>query len=775
MIDQAVSRGTTPRYRSGVHLALVCALAGVVTLAATVRADGPTASEPNRPSVRPAGVDEPVYGCGKAHAALRRFSRPIEAERTPGDRAYAAAMGDTDVQHYDLDIEVSNFNTGANTCLLSGTNRMTIESRSVSLTEFLFRLRSNYTITDAILNDTLPVTVDVLSSSTRRVMLDRAYGIGEVFTLTVAYTGQTDSGGMGSINVGIQPNGNPTVATLSEPYFAYSWWPVKDGDVWQPGDNSDKSTIAFSMTVPTSLTVASNGSLLGIDQLANDRHRFRWDTNYPTAPYLVSFSAAEYNTWTEQYDHPSGQMPVEFYVYPSWDSGGARSAWNLSVDMLGVFAQVFGEYPFIQEKYGICNFLFGGGMEHQTITGQGGFGESLTAHELGHQWFGDAITCKTWSDIWLNEGFAEYSECIWEEFKSGSQDKAAYLNAVRIRKPGFTTTTVYIPPAETSSVSRIFYYTTSYLKGAWVLHQLRHVVGEDEFFDFLIHYRTMYEDSALDTAEFIATAGAFFGEDLSWFFNQWLYEGGGPNYRWGWDSVDVDGQDYLRVHIEQYQQSGLTVFTMPIDLHVQTTAGSTIVQAWNDARFEWFVFPVDGVPQSVSFDPEDWVLRYITQQTSYVDGPPKIVDVFPPAGGRVGVEDAITEVRITMEEPVDVTPSDVQLVGLGIGPVGFTMTSGSPTNTIVLQFAQPLPRDSYTLEVFDSVVSAASGMALDGEIGAYGGPLLPSGDGEPGGSAVIEFRILFTIPTASTWGLAVFVLALLSAGTVLLRRVRRPA
>jgi len=775
MNNLAAVRGTTPRYRSGILPVLVCGVLLRPADVPTARAEGPIPSVHDHSSVQPAGVDEPVLGCGKARAALRRFSRPIEGERTPGDIAYAAAMPNTDVLHYDLDIEVSNFNPGANTCLLSGTNRMTVESRSAGLAQFLFRLRDNFTITDAMLNDTLPVSVDVLSPSTRRVTLDHAYGVGEVFTLTVAYTGPTDSGGMGSIDVDSQPNGAPTVATLSEPYFAYSWWPVKDGDVWLPGDNSDKSTIAFSVTIPSSMTVASNGLLLGIDRLSGERRRFHWDTNYPIAPYLVSFSAAQYNTWTEQYDYAGGQMPVEFYVYPSWDSPSNRSGWNRSVDMLGVYAQVFGEYPFIQEKYGIYNFLFGGGMEHQTITGQGGFSEALTAHELGHQWFGDAITCTTWSDIWLNEGFAEYTECIWEEFKSGSQNKASYLNAVRARKPGVTNWTVYVPPADTSSVSRIFNYTTTYLKGAWVLHQLRHVVGEEAFFDFLIYYRTMYEGSALDTAEFIATANTFFGQDLNWFFSQWLYEGGMPSYRYGWNSVDVDGQNYLRVHIEQFQQTGPPVFTMPIDLHVQTTTGPTILTVWSDAALEWFVLPVGGTPLSVALDPEDWVLHQFVQQVSYVPGPPKIVDVYPPAGGWAAVEDAISEVRITLQEPVNVTSSDVQLVGLDRGPVGFTMTSGSPTGTIVLHMTQPLTRDLYTLTVFDTVVATASGMALDGEIAAGAASPLPSGDGTPGGTAEITFRILNVIPTTSTWGFAVLLLALLAAGSVLLRRIRRPA
>src|SRR5262249_15754047 len=150
-----------------------------------------------------------------------------------------------------------------------------------------------------------------------------------------------------------------------------------------------------------------------------------WLTNYKTAPYLWFFSSTNYNQWSRTYTYQlpgggTGTMPVEFSIYPASDTAANRAAWEKVVDMLGVFSQLFGEYPFVGEKYGIYQFPFAGGMEHQTYTGQGTFVEYVTAHELGHQWWGDNVTCRTWNHIWLNEGFATYCEALWEEFKPGS-------------------------------------------------------------------------------------------------------------------------------------------------------------------------------------------------------------------------------------------------------------------------------------------------------------------------------------------------------------------
>jgi len=588
----------------------------VVTTLTMALACGRSFADVSAPGPLPRPEEEEVEGCGKARAlAARHFSH--------ADNGFgigrAEAMVETDVLHVELDIEVSNIDPPANSCTLSGVSRMTIQSKTASLTEFTFRLRSQFSVTGAFVNDTVPITVTSDSTTTRTATLDRAYGFDEVFTLTIEYNGDTFSAGFGSIEVATQ-GGTPVVATLSEAYYAYTWWPAKDGDVGDPGDNSDKFTLEFSITAPDGYEVPANGTLVSVDDLSGNRFRYNWASNYPIATYLVSFAATDYNTWTKFFNNNGDLMPVEFYIYPGNDTPLNRASWERVIDMLGVFTPLFGEYPFINEKYGLYNFPFGGGMEHQTITGQSGFGDRLSSHELAHQWFGDMITCKTWSDIWLNEGFATYSECLWKENETGTPNPSAYLSCMLSEMPSSVGDSVYVYPFETN-MARIFSSNFSYRKGAWVLHQLRHFVGDTTFFDILANYRAAFAFSAATTDDFAAVASATYGQDLAWFFDQCVYQDGAPAYAYGWATVNVDGQDYLHVRIAQTQNPSYPdVFIMPVDLLAVVGGGPETVTVWNDARKQWFAVPMSGAVTDLQFDPLQWILRTSASSATYILG-----------------------------------------------------------------------------------------------------------------------------------------------------------
>ncbi len=682
-------------------------------------------------------VNAPPADCGKACAVVKRqLDHEMLAEEREVYEAMLAAglrepLSDTDLLHCDLEIEIKPGQTEN----LSGTNTMTIQSKSSALTTFTFRLAGQYVISSATVNGGTPVTVNKPSNTTRVVTLDRTYGMDETFTLTISYSGHAQSSAFGSIEFDTH-SGTNLVSTLSEAYFAYTWWPVKDGDLYESGDNSDKFTLDIAVISPGTMITAANGVFVGEDYLSGQRVRQRWSSDYPIAAYLVCFSSTNYNTWEETYvPLAGGSMPVVFYIYPEHDTTSNRNAWNKVVDMLYVFRDLYGEYPFVNEKYGIYEFEFGGGMEHQTFTGQGTFSENTTAHELAHQWWGDMVTCKNWNDIWINEGFARYSEAIWNEFKPGSSGAAArksYMTGIKYTGAG----SVYVTAAEVGDMNDIFDVTTTYNKAGWVVHMLRGVLGEEQFWNALAGYRVAFEYSAADTDDLKGVFEDYYGgESLDWFFQEWIYGERTPTYSWGYSTTEVDGQDYLLLYIDQTQSASYQRFTMPIDIVVD---GETYV-VFNDHDPQHFVIPISAAPGSVEFDPDAWILWSSVSSTSYVNGAPKIVKTDPlPGKSAIGL--SVDTVSITFHTNVSTDAGDYTLVGASSGAQPFTFAYDGTTNTVTLTTDNPLPLDSYTLTVSDSVTG--NGMALDGEMDdTYESPYLPSGDGVAGGSAVIHFQV----------------------------------
>lgn len=763
--------------------AIVCCTIGVAELFTPTsrtfaQRESPSSVPTEVRAPRAYDLDEsvPLIGCGKGQRMARRGLAPPPEEAPP--IAYLVSLSDTDVLHYDLSIEPTNLNPAGDTCLMSGTNVMTIKSLVDGLTEFQFRLRNQFSISTARVNG-VNVAVTTTSPTTRTVTLDRTYNTDEVFTLSITYSGNTVNAAFGSIAVDTQPGGQPVVASLSEPYYGHMWWPLKDGDLGLPGDNSDKVTADVAITVPNTYKATSNGVLLGVDGLSGNRSKYRWSTTYPIAPYLVSFSATPYNTWTVDYVHAGGTTPVEFFIYPGLDTPANRTSWERSVQMMGVFAVKYGEYPFVDEKYGIYNFPFGGGMEHQTMTGQGSFGESLTAHELAHQWWGNMVTCQDWSHIWLNEGFATYSECIWHEFKNGFDDFSTYKSAILARKPSSVGDSVYVPPAQTADVGRIFDGTFSYNKGAWVLHQLRGVVGDATFFQILADYRAAYAYQTATTDDFAAIASATSGIDLTTFFDQCVYQIGAPAYRFGWQSTNVAGQSYLLANIQQTQtQPGYpAVFEMPVDLRATISGSPQTFTVQNNARNEWFVVPVSGSVTALLFDPDEWILRTSAVSLAYVPGPPKLVAADPAPGALVETGPPVTQMTLTFHTPVNVNPAAITLTGPNWGSIPFTIPVTANVNPVILEFAEPLAQDLYTLTIDAAGVTAVnSGAMLDGELADPQSPAsFPSGDGLPDGDATFTFRVRPAVPTVGEWGLTALTLVILAAGTLRLRKRPSPS
>ncbi len=653
----------------------------------------------------------------------------IEAAEAARDAAAAAKNIDdpsselTDVQHYRLELDVD---PGAET--VTGRNVMTVRSRADGLESFRFWLHGSLAIT--------AVEVDGSTASYSRgaagavdVALGRSYDTDGLFELEVRYQGRPVTRGF----FGTQ-GGAPLVYTFSQPWHAMEWWPVKD-------DTTDKATGELLITVPSELTVVSNGTLVGVDTPAFGRRRFHWSTSYPTSPYLFAFAATDYTVFSGDFTFDGGEMPVELYVYPASDTPEHREAWLQTIDMLGTYGELFGPYPFLDEKYAIYQFGFGGGMEHQTATGQGdsaAFMELTTAHELAHQWWGDMVTCDDWHHIWLNEGFATYAVGLWHEYASGTPDAAALRDYMEWARPSEVEGSVYVEDA--TDHSQIFSPIYSYRKAAWVLHMLRGVVGTDTFFAILHAYRERFAYRTVTTEDFRAVAEEVWGGDLGWFFDRWIYGGGAPAYRYGWRRRRVGRQRFLEISLRQAQDE--EVFEMPLTVEVRVLGESRRLTIFNDEREEHFLLPVEAPVEAVELDPDGWILTRALEQGAFVDGPPRIVGIVPEPGANLAPGEVLTG-RLTFHEDVVLSGADITLEGPDRESVEIDVDYDSETFTATVVSAEPLAPGRYELVVHDDIVAAESGIALDGELGeGRWTALLPSGDGVAGGAAVVRFSAI---------------------------------
>ncbi len=365
-----------------------------------------------------------------------------------------------------------------------------------------------------------------------RITLPSSLAAGSTDLLRIYYHGNPASTGFGSFETSVH-NQVPILWTLSEPYGAMGWWPTKQ-DLIDKIDSID-ITIDYPALIDGHAMQGVSNGLVAHDTIINGRRITRWHHGHPIPAYLVAIAVTDY----ARFDLQAGifqSFPVQNYVYPE-DSARAAGQLPVIVDIMDYYESVFGQYPFSDEKYGHAQFGWGGGMEHTTITFVGGFSRGLIAHELAHHWFGDNITCASWPDIWINEGFATYSEALTQEYLDG---QAAFEGWRRYAIRGITRRPhggVYKHGADTLNIGELFSWYNTYLKGAMVLHMLRFRLGDSTFFDGLRNFLQNYSYDFASTEDFRQIMEQTSGSDLQEFFNDWVYGKGFPDYRVNWQQI----------------------------------------------------------------------------------------------------------------------------------------------------------------------------------------------------------------------------------------------
>ena len=423
---------------------------------------------------------------------------------------------------------------------------------------------------------------------------------GERFDATIVYGGTPVPTGFLGFSFGTTPAGNPLVATLSQPYGARSWWPCKDTP-------SDKANVLLRVVAPAGMYAASNGVLESVLPSGSDQI-YTWRHAYPISTYNVSLAMAEYTSWSETWTSPTGrELPIEYHVFPEHEEA-ARFDFARTTAILDYYAQLFGEYPFVDEKYGMAEFVWNGAMEHQTMTSYGDvfitgdrFYERIIGHELAHHWWGNSMTLSNWSDLWIHEGFSTLAEGLWVEQAEGVEAYRTFLRRRSNACCGF--------PGAISPPSQLF-NSTVFNKAAWMLHMLRGLLGDTDFFAAVkdLAQRPELQYGSIVTEDVITQFETTTGRPLRWFFDQWLYREGRPTFEVGWTVTPSNDRNRVTLRIDQSPDADPWLF--PLRLRVVTASGDMDVETFVASASQQVTLFVDGDVLDVETDPDEWLLYF---------------------------------------------------------------------------------------------------------------------------------------------------------------------
>lgn len=500
----------------------------------------------------------------------------------------ASATSEYDVKYYRCFWSV---NPAVN--FIEGSVTTYFQSQAANFDSIVFDL-SSVLVVDSVIYHAAPVNYSQVGEAVM-INLPGIIPPASMDSIAVYYHGAPANTGFGSF-IQDTHNGTPIIWTLSEPYGSSDWWPCKNGLT----DKAD--SIDIYVNTPSANKVASNGVLT--QEIPNGANTiYHWKHRYPIAPYLVCFSTTNYIHYSHWVPFNGDTLEFVNYIYPE-DSVASSLQSPSVISMIQLYDTLFGVYPFQNEKYGHAEFGWGGGMEHQTITFIGGFGFELFAHELAHHWFGDKITCASWEDIWLNEGFATYlSGLSYEHLQSQywMQFKQSHIQSITSQPDGS------VLCDDTSSVGRIFDGRLTYNKGAMILHQLRWILGDSAFFAAMNSYLTDANCAygfahTTDFKSHMETAG---GQNLSWYFDDWYSGQGYPSYTLTWTK---NGNSVNFTLNQSQSDPSVSFFEMPVPIQFKNSTQDTIIRFNHTLSGQSFSANLSFSPTSVVIDPEYWLI-----------------------------------------------------------------------------------------------------------------------------------------------------------------------
>ncbi|MBA3681565.1 MAG: T9SS type A sorting domain-containing protein [Bacteroidetes bacterium] len=529
---------------------------------------------------------------------------------------------------YDVKFVHLMLNLERTTKFVSGGVKTVATVTAAAMDTFACSLHENHTIDSIRFNGTLMSFTR--TDSTVKVAPAVPLTNAQSFTVTIYYKGTPPVGGS-AIGSGFS-NANsfswslPVTWSLSEAIVAYHWWPCKQILT----DKIDSSWVF--VTTDSTNKVGSNGLLKNVVVVGNKK-RYEWKSRYAIDYYLISVALTkykEYNLYAHPLYLPGDSILIQNYIYETalnaTSFNNQKLILNKMPQVLEFESKIFGMYPFYKEKYGHCMAPFGGGMEHQTMTSLGFFDYYVDAHELGHQWWGDNVTCKSWGDIWINEGFASYTEHLVAQYLDNS-NFASNLNSAHNSVMSSPAGKVFVTGQDTMDSNVIFDSRLTYDKGGAIIRTLQFVTNNDStWFNVLRGFQNTYKNSTASVIDFKNYYQTFTGNNATQFFNQWYYGEGYPTFNVKYFASP--GSMIIQSTQTTSFPSSIPLYITPMEYKITRTAmPDTVVRVMHSNTIETYTINMLGNPTGVVCDPNNWVINKVIGPAS------------DPSLGGVGIEE----------------------------------------------------------------------------------------------------------------------------------------
>jgi aminopeptidase N len=519
---------------------------------------------------------------------------------------------DYDVQHYKIEV---SFDWSKQS--VTGLTTITLRPFKSDLKEVEIDA-GKMTINSVKLDSGSPLKFRYEGEQRLFVTLDQAYPAGSDIRIAINYTATPERGLTFIV---------PTEEDPARPHQIWSQGESEDNHYWFPCYDypNDKATTELIATVDEKYQVISNGTL--IEAKANPSTKTRtwhWKMDKPYSSYLISIIVGEFITVKDQFKN----VPVESYVYRDQVENAKVSFGKLS-QMVAYFSERL-EFDFPYPKYAQSTVRdFGGGMENITATTLTDTSvhdkrahldissDGLISHELAHSWFGDMLTCRDWGELWLNESFATFMEANWTEHDLGKDDYLYEMHGNQQQyydawAGGNRRPIVIKRYTDPDALFDVYPYP----RGASVINMIRFTLGEELFWKAIKYYVKKHQWQNVETQQLVVAIEEATGQNLQWFFDEWLYRMGHPEFE---ITSNYDGAKTLTLTVKQTQKPDDTrpwfqspeFFTTPVDIAITTAAGEKINRVLIDGREKQFTFAVDSKPLIINFDRGNYLIKQV--------------------------------------------------------------------------------------------------------------------------------------------------------------------